>query len=279
MAQPTFLPLRLPHLGRIISWYNDFSKYCTQLKNQELGLFCFWIRHLAGVITSSDRLLATGACLPRVPHWYHPPFIQSCGPTKTLLSLPPTLQQMPSQTLKPTLAPFRSLPPTSASPFLPSPPPPGPLGLLPPQNIFLSLAKSFPVRLGVGVGAGQARTQGHSEVLTTGHTFPSEKARFLSEKWAEASLEPGWREGCYSPSGTLCLCKYPKAGPTCSVPLLGGRGNGILPMRCKGLERIPRTGPRFSLQMPNTKREGEKNAPTKSLRSQFPAFSNMKHFF
>lgn len=60
---------------------------------------------------------------------------------------------MPSS--KPSNPPLPlSLPPTSASPFLPSapPPPPGPLGLLPPQNIFLFLVQSFPVRLGVGMG-------------------------------------------------------------------------------------------------------------------------------
>ena len=83
----------LPHLGRIISWYNDFSKHCTQLKNYKLGLLCFWIHHLAGVGTSSDRLLATGAmldtCAPLVPSPFNPAAqTPPSMPTTTLQHLP-----------------------------------------------------------------------------------------------------------------------------------------------------------------------------------------------
>lgn len=217
----------LPHLGRIISWYNDFSKHCTQLKNYKLGLLCFWIHHLAGV-TSSDRLLATGAmldtCAPLVPSPFSPA-------AQTPPSMPTTtLQHLPSPpALRPTLAPFPSLPLSPSlhpQPALPSPTsslgPPGSSHL---RTFFCSWLRVLHMGLGVGLGpAGLEDTLPfiRGPTYRMGILFQSEKTLMFSlpEKCAKASL---WNlaGGMSLSKRAFHLCKHPKAGPACRVPLLG----------------------------------------------------------
>lgn len=136
------------------------------------------------------------------PRWYHP--LQSCCPNTTLYAYHhPAAPPSPSA-LRPTLAPFPSLPlspslhpqPAPSLPHLFSGPPQAPL---PPQNIFCSWLRVLHMGLGVGLG----RPAGLEDTLPfirgpTEWAYSSNLRKpscFLYQrKCAEASLEPSWRD-------------------------------------------------------------------------------------
>lgn len=161
----------------------------------------------------------------------------------------------PVVVLKPTLSfpspqPGASFPNSHSLPLIWSP------RFLPPQNNFF-FVPGWDFQVGLGLEMGLVRPEDTLPLKRSyrmGILFPSEKTLTFStrETGREGPLSGNWggRMLLNWRDPTVGLCKHPKAGPACCVPLLGQR-KWNLTNKVKRAWENTKDGP-------STKREGKK---------------------